>query len=256
VFALEGRGNARRPVRRVPEGVATTVALALLLISMAPVSEASLAANVHRPFTGAVAFASATTYLAPGCPAHETGTPAVAPFANISTGRVGSVTHVNVTGGCSVAVANISTVAGFLGPTFHVTASSTRDVVFHWRIALRAAGMMTGAITGDAVRVTLFGNLFDNTTGSWVLPKDAVTVVFSFCCHFVGGISLRNYTVTVHAGLAAGDQYLFYTGVHTFVSSRCQTSTAAICGPKAHAAAHLDLALHGHGAWLVSAKII
>jgi hypothetical protein len=175
----------------------------------------------------------------------------VAPKAHPLTGLV--VTSANVTAlrvpPCPTSTNNLTTMAGFFGPRLQPIVSGLHAILFHWQVSWMVSSGGMGL--GGAARVTLFANLFDNTTGVWVLggaASSGVVQLVASCSSQPKCIKsglLQNFTLRVHGNLTAGDDYVFYSGVSTSLEGcdGCGTHTGTSW-------AAVDLGSSGRGAWL------
>ena len=143
------------------------------------------------------------------------------PRAYTSTGNV----RVSLSAGshalCS-GTYSITADGGFLGPSFTASTTSIHKISFHWEVSWNVTRTSGKGFT--VISITLFGNLFDNTSGSWVLggstPTPAEQVVMKGPL-YKGGSHLgvnRTFDVNFTASLTAGHHYLFYTGLATGVA--------------------------------------
>ncbi|MCI4356494.1 MAG: hypothetical protein L3K18_05045 [Thermoplasmata archaeon] len=248
-------------------GLSLVIVLALLILpgpsvlsSISTSVPSRISASVHGPppnswlppFYLASAFSNVTVQGV-GCRSELVS---VVPRAHPYTGLV--VTTSNVTAirvpACPTSANNLSTVAGFFGPRFQPVVSGPHTVLFRWQVSWMVSSGGMGL--GGAAQANLFADVFDNTTGVWVLggaSASGVVQLISSCsshpmCNKTG--VLQNLTVRVRANLTAGDDYVFYTGVSTFIEGcdGCGTHTGTSW-------ASVDIGSSGRGAWLRSIAV-
>jgi hypothetical protein len=268
---MNGGTAARTGIRKLAGGTILTGLIALL-VAASPYAVASPVAKFHAPYTGATTFASNTTakpghcsarYYTPTLGSNSSSKLAIRPSANPSSGRVlgADSACAQVLNGAGTRSAGIQTSSGFIGPAFKFGSSGNRTVVYRWHIHWQATGSTVrgphaGALVG--ANITLFGNVYDNTTARWVLGQDVAFVVYS---HPLGSPGLvfnsngsQNATLTLHMWLTGGDQYLFFTGLFTSVSVRAISACNSLCGG-AWAFAVVNVGPSGHGAWVRSMQV-
>jgi hypothetical protein len=124
------------------------------------------------------------------------------------------------------------------------------------------------------VNASLFGGLFDNTTGSWVAGANASPFATTSLIDYASpGVNMRCTTATPNPWTAAatneslyvnltvplvpGHQYFFYTGMNTSLYASqwiCSPLGGPLCGNGVSYAAFL-IGGSGKGAWLTSIRI-
>jgi hypothetical protein len=223
------------------------VTLLALIVLTSPFAGASTTIVKNPPFTGATPFAHNASHVS-SC--HAMTTILVAPQAHVRTGKVVSESSAFAGANCGGgSYARIHTDAGFNGSTFHVSKTGAHQITFKWRVSGNLARSGSCWFVCGA-NVSLFANVFDNTTRSWVLggssPNDAISVVIS-SSHFSGNFS-GSFSLIVHANLTSGHQYLLFSGLSTFASWNGNV--------KAGGSYQVDVGSTGHGAWLSSIRIV
>jgi hypothetical protein len=240
-------------------GVATAISLAFLATGAA----SPLQNVVDRPpFMGATVGQSAHAHVSSSsCAATQVLVP---PTVSPSSGRF--VTDIaaqanSTTGGCNAQLWTLSTL---LGPNFTTTGGLHR-VTERW-IVTWAWSRPPGFTYGTA-NISMFANVLDNTTGTWVIGgNSSVPVTFPVFvssrqgCGNAGcaaGGSNRSVIIQYNVTLRAGDSYRFYSGLFAQVSahgiSRCNPWNHHCSGGSGRSV--IDLGSPGHGAWLISLKV-
>ncbi|MCI4347000.1 MAG: hypothetical protein L3J97_00060 [Thermoplasmata archaeon] len=158
--------------------------------------------------------------------------------------------------------AGIQTSSGFMGPGFKLRTSGNHTVVYRWHIDwLIKASVASGPHSGAVVlaNITLFGNVYDTTTSTWVFGQDIAHVVYNLTLHPSFGrfnySGSQNVTLTLRMSLTGGDQYLFFTGLFTSVSVRAVSGCYSLCGD-AWAFAVVNVGSNGHRASVLSMKVV
>jgi hypothetical protein len=111
------------------------------------------------------------------------------------------------------------------------------------------------------VKITLFGNLFDNATGAWALGGQGqmFTVYYSYSTGCAtshssfSGHGSQNISLSFGVSITGGDQYLFYTGLDTSASASASCSTWCNSGL---GSASVDVASKGYGARVLSMGVV
>jgi YVTN family beta-propeller protein len=175
--------------------------------------------NVHAvpPYFGASAV-SLHSPLQYGSCATRNSSLLGSPGASVFSGKVlagGSACAGNVSSGS----ARVSTTDGFLGPAFTVGFGGNHTVIYRWQISWNASGRVLSNSSTATVRISMFGNLYDNTTGRWLLggrgAHDKAVLVFTASGTFSAGRSSQSLAVRFSVTLTAGHQYVFFTGLNT-----------------------------------------
>jgi hypothetical protein len=160
--------------------------------------------------------------------------------------------------------ASVGTVAGFNGSTFQVTTTGAHQITFKWQVSWNITVRKAPFVINyprPAWNISLFANVYDNTTGSWVLgggsPNDQVAIVAQCSSNCPAGYSsakLQNYSLIIRANLTSGDRYLIFSGLSTYVGAyeTCAT-TYGSCAKTT--SVQVDVGSHSHGAWLRAVKI-
>ena len=193
-----------RSIARVSGAVASLgVAIAILASSDASASFI----KITPPLSGSRGFASNQTRVT-GC---YQGISSASVSTKLGQIAIWSQVGSSPSGGCN-GHGRVSTTAGFLGPTFSLTSSGSRKVVYVWNVHVSVGA----SVSCPYVRYQreLFGNLFDVTTGLWVLggasPTNAIKGFPPGCAHL--NISNPHDYVQFAANLTGGDVYQFFTG--------------------------------------------
>jgi hypothetical protein len=241
----------------------------LVVVLMAsPASAVPPAVVKTPPFTGASPFAQhhdSRSSASCGYPSIL-----VVPRADLSTGKVVSKSLVsegarhNPLGRCS---GQIASDAGFTGPAFTVTTTGAHSITFAWQVSWNVSASVFGHFCLCSIlgwKISLFANVFDNTTGSWVLggssPNNRVSVVAncSLRCSLFGGYSsgtLQNYSLIAKANLTSGDQYLLFTGLKTSASASGGIVFTSQGTSTYSSTVDVDVGSHQRGAWLKSVNV-
>jgi hypothetical protein len=216
--------------------VAVGAFLALVILTTplaiaAPPTPTANSAQIGAPFTGAIPFAS---YSAVGCGSFG---PAliVPPAASVSNGSVRAAAMLSAKGsdagygGCAASdPGSVMMTEGLYGPAFTARSSGNQSIVYTWNVRWAVnftCGCYTtlvyhliGPLAGGASNVSLIGNLFDRTTGTWALGNSGLSgKVATVSSRDVAGDrhGSKNVTVRFVTALTRGDQYLFYTAMNT-----------------------------------------
>jgi hypothetical protein len=258
VLRIQVAGNdARGAVRslasrfRNPLGVVASFLTILLLAS--PITTATFSVRDAAPYTSATTFATNVTVLVQN-PLHPTcanATLSIPPTGYTSNGSefVASESMAHTWRNCS---AFVTTSAGFLGPSFNSTLSHRVTVTYTWKVPWSIKGRASGG-GSNFVNISVFGNLFDNTTHSWALggnlSRSEVVVVLNRTdvrgLTTISGVSL-SVNVSFVVTLSSGHQYLFYTGLYT------QSFAKTVAG---NALAKLDVGSARGGARVISMRV-
>jgi hypothetical protein len=253
--------RSKRPLAgRVLTGTGFSL-VAVLLVRSGPIYGASTTSNgIHyaAPYVGAVPFAQSSSN---GLPRSCAENVSARPSADPTDGRVVASAK-DVCGGFGLHLAGLHLTAGWLGPSFIANSGGNRTISIrwslHWSADITLHPGSTSAIGSFSLAV--YGNLFDNTTGSWLLggTSDQSTVVT--VAH--GNLSLHNsqgwgnVTIRFRAQLVRGQQYLFHTGmserVHAQEGHPCYP--LACHGTPAEASVSLNVGSGGHDATVVSIR--
>jgi hypothetical protein len=214
----EGVGSLARHLLR-PLGILAVIVTVLLLVS--PFTSATSSTRNRPPYTSATTFATNVTVLVQN-PIHPTCANAslsIPPTGHISNGSefVASESTAHTWHNC---LASVTTRAGFFGPSFNSTASRKFTITYAWQVPWIIKGRDPAE---NRINVSVFGNLFDNTTGRWALGGNAsqsdVVVILD---RSVGGLTAisgsTRANVSFAVTLVSGHQYLFYTGLYTQTS--------------------------------------
>jgi hypothetical protein len=164
--------------------------------------------------------------------------------------------------------ARITTLDGFRGPAFTAASSGIHQVTYRWQITWSASGSQGGfcppspcvAARSDTVKISLFGNLYDKTTGLWLLggasPQNQSVSVFHGSGVFSHSGSGQNFSVRFNVTLTAGDQYLFLTGLQTVDTSKVSTGChVPFCFGGATVGAAVNVATGGNRALVLSMSV-
>jgi len=263
--ALEGGARKVRPSRRMLPlaGFATLVAFLMLVpVSAVPSPPQPIpGANFTPPYLGAsgstfqtqsgggffshCARASVVWKVPPSATPH-TGQVAVASTVSAESGHLGGI--------CWVTALSSEL---FTGPEFRAPASGPNLVSYEWRVSWSVGGSFgsTGVANPGGSAIRLFGNLYDNTNGSWLLggssPASHFVTVWDWGLPFNG--LFKTFFVNLTARLAAGHEYSMYTGLAT--ETQVFTKTVCIIGCHyADATFTIDVGSFDHGASLLSMK--
>lgn len=248
----------------------TLVAVVALIVLTAPFGGASATKVKTPPFTGATPFAHHAISVSSGLSCLNSTKAAridVAPRAYLATGKVVSASTANgAVGAGSGCKPLITTGAGFYGLAFQVKTTGAHQITFKWQVSWNISATHTGCFgiyncPTAAWKISLFANVYDNTTGSWVLgggsPNDQVAIVAQCSSNCPAGYSsakLQNYSLIIRANLTSGDRYLIFSGLSTYVGAyeTCAT-TYGSCAKTT--SVQVDVGSHSHGAWLRAVKI-
>jgi YVTN family beta-propeller protein len=193
----------------------------LSVVDTIPIGPFSL--TVQAPYVGAHTFTEYSTGKAGNCTTSE-ATVAGNPKASKSNGSisVGSTSCATSPNGSGSRTASLSTKDGFLGPLFTAYESGSSKIVYTWQISWNANGSSSGLGSRAAVRISLLGNLFDQTTGKWALGGAQARgvsdlVFYGSTTHgpFATGGKYQTFSVSLMVNLVLGDVYEFSTGLYT-----------------------------------------
>lgn len=241
-------------------GGGLTAAVVLLLLG-SPAVDARPAILVKPPLTGATSGVSNSTLRNTHC---KNESLLVLPSADLASGALKAESHVaasKVTAGSAGCVASVTTIEWFEGPAFLVHASASYKVVYKWQISWNVTYTCTGLLVpctnATSGTVRLFGNVYDNTTGHWVLPANAERTVFHTSYPYItSGAGNWSVRVAFSASLNSADRYLLYTGLETVGTARSGCSSAGCF----YSSMTVDVGDHPmplvyDGAWLVSMSV-
>ncbi|MCI4363664.1 MAG: hypothetical protein L3K13_05095, partial [Thermoplasmata archaeon] len=145
--------------------------------------------------------------------------------------------------------ASITTDAGFNGSTFQVTKTGANQITFKWQISWDVTRKSCSFYCHVAWNVSLFANVYDNTTGSWVLggssPNNQVAVVAhcsSTCMTGHSSRTLQNYSLIIKANLTSGDRYLLFSGLSTYAFAGARACVFTGCA----SVVQIDVGSHSH----------
>jgi hypothetical protein len=152
---------------------------------------------------------------------------------------------------------SITTTEGLLGPAFTTHRSGVHTVVYDWQITWNATG---SAVRGSfaAIGIDLSGGLYDNTTGVWLGPggsdnSTSALVFFERGAFSAGGVD-QNFSLRFQVNLTGGDNYQFYTVLHTSDTVFAPTWCSSICHVGSGRAT-LNINSHGAGASILSMTV-
>ncbi|HEV2389168.1 MAG TPA: hypothetical protein VGS04_00440 [Nitrososphaerales archaeon] len=149
----------------------------------------------------------------------------------------------------SGSVASLSLGAGFLGPRFQAHTGGMRNVSYSWRVNL--GYVVTSNSPLFYLKVAVLGNLFDNTTNTWVRANNASVIVVLVSFHAVANVNTF-VVLSFPVGLLAGHHYLFFTGIMAIMTMR--TFCAQSCGTY-NGYIQLNMFSKGHGSRALSMGI-
>jgi hypothetical protein len=250
-----GATHAPRPVgrrRTWSAGLAVMVILTVLAL-VAPTASGAPGVLIKPPLTGATSIDTNRT-TGYGGSVHLK----VAPFTHLQTGRMGAAGVAAVVSHAQFNLDRLTTDSGFLGPLFVPATSGNHTVTFRWQVdwGAHVREVPYGSGRGSALAtISVLGNLFDNTTGSWVDSSNTSATVFAKGCVSPSRCNfsvdrVRNVTLSFVVPLVAGHQYLVYGDVQVVLSATCGTIFGSTCNGSALAS--VDLASSGRGATLRS----
>jgi len=251
-----------------PGGIVLAVA-SVLVLTLPPTHAISLTASpplaLKPPFTGAQAIADVSF--------NQTGPCAAANLSSVNSsiqsGRITSVNTLSVK--CPNSAATLVATTGFLGPGFLVASSGNYNVSYSlfigWRDNLASSG-----VGSSSVVLSVVGNLYDNTTGSWVLGSNASqgnrTVLLTANCSSTSGGSclVRSSSLgadrpipvlsSFQASLVAGDSYLFYVvQIVSFIVHGGLASNGSVVAGSGFVHVGATYFGAGHGNFIVSMKV-
>lgn len=256
-----GESMARRQAGRLGATVIASVAVSLVALVLLPsVAGTTTLIRDTAPYTGAAPIARHS-------PA-QNGTCATAQSMLVGHLRASTASGDFLTGSSACASGpapwwypnypTISTSVGFLGPAFTLTSGGTRQVAYQWEITWNASGTGTGS-GRPAVNISLFGNLYDKTTGTWVLGGSSAqnewVSVFYASGPFSSGAAAQKVTVSFDASLMKGDRYQFYTVLRTSVVAYAATNCYDSKCHVGHASALLNINSGGDYAAVLSMSV-
>jgi hypothetical protein len=229
------------------------MAILTVLALVAPTASGTPSVLIKPPLTGATSIDTNQTWAGGGSVQLN-----VAPFTHLQTGRMGAAGVVAVASHAKINLDRLTTDSGFLGPLYVPATSGNHTVTFRWQVDWEAhvREVPYGSGRGYAsATISVLGNLFDNTTGSWVDSSNASATVFAKACgspsHCNFSVDrVRNVTLSFVVPLVAGHQYLVYGDVQVVLSASCGTIFGSPCNGSALAS--VNLASSGRGATLRS----
>jgi hypothetical protein len=227
----------RRGAPEVQLGSIVVGAILALLILTAPLAIASpppptaLSVQFGAPYTGATPFAA---YSAVGCGSFGP-TIAVPPSASASNGSVQATAVMSAKGsdfgygGCAASnPGSVTMTEGLYGPAFTARSSGNLSITYKWSVMWTVnftcrcftyfLSHSIGPLAGGTTDITLIGNLYDRTTGTWALGNSGLGgKVASVHSQDASGDhhDSKNVTIRFVTALTQGDQYLFYTAMNT-----------------------------------------
>jgi hypothetical protein len=230
--------------RKTPPTLLALGAIAVVLLFAGPASASQTVkgptlVHFHAPYAGASGFD--TTPAGQNC--NPTGSFAlytVQPRAHVDRGEVvgAGLAWANATAGGSCKT-EIGMTGGFFGPDFIAPYSGNHTVTFYWNVTWTINVTLSGFPGSVDAVISLFGNLFDNTTGTWVLggtSNDYATwtnlnASTSSCASSSHSSWLcadhvsQDVRFQINVSLHRGDQYLLYSGMSfsavAHAKSRC-----------------------------------
>jgi len=166
----------------------------------------------------------------------------VGPTANITNGelRVKTFASANRAAvghpGCR---ASVSTMDWFEGPAFHVRTSGPYHVIYNWNISWNMTSTCNGILVtcsnSSSAEIRLFANVYDNTTGAWVLAASFEKTVYRILGPGSGAGYNWTFSLRLSPALNSKDHYLLYTGLSTAswarsgcISAGCFSSSTTI----------------------------
>jgi|HubBroStandDraft_1064217.scaffolds.fasta_scaffold33740_2 hypothetical protein len=228
----------RLPGRFATAGLVVTCVFVVMFVVAAPLAAARPMVSDGAPYTGAHAVASHSPLIGWTCSSlwawltgpHGASSASGAVYMGSSVCATGPAPGSNWTN-----YPHITTTEGLLGPTFTANSSGLHKVVYDWQLSWNASGTSTRG-SFAAIGISLIGGLFDKTTGVWLGPggtqRSTSTQVYFHRGHddtfSAGGVDQRfslQFTVT----LTGGDQYQFYTALHTSDTVYAPTWCAPLC---------------------------
>ncbi|MCI4356968.1 MAG: hypothetical protein L3K18_07505 [Thermoplasmata archaeon] len=226
-----GKNGMDAPARRrgigrwgSASGTGASVLVAWLVLA-SPAGALPIVRDV-APYSGASPFESHSPVLNGSCSIRSGSAFAVLLghlHANASSGRVFAGGSVCTTAGRS----HLSTTDGFLGPSFTAGAAGVHQVVYRWQVTWNGSGFSCGRTCNSTIRILVFGNLFDNTTGLWLLggalAHDKAIPIVDHSIRlgaWSGGASNLTLSMKFFVSLTPGDEYRFYSGLSTFAEAR------------------------------------
>ena len=228
---MEGRAfNRRLPLGRARGMISATIFCALTAVLLATPSvlatpSPSSVVAVIPPYKHAVGVQNVTTSHTGPCSVSGSGATNVSATAGILLSTSDVKEH------CANSVATIVSVVGILGPGFSVTSSGSYNISYSlmvgWHYSIQAGGVGSGRAV-----LSILGNLYDNSTGTWVIGGVALlgnqTSVLNASCSSSSSLGCVNRSVpnggrvvdqNLTATLTAGDSYLFYVVVVVTISA-------------------------------------
>jgi hypothetical protein len=243
---------------------ALLAAIPILILLTIPLAAGIQKPGVTPPYAGAVAFASEVkSKCGVGQKVH--------PTANNTTGTVTMKNTVKGFGyfnplrGSFVCSGSLTTASGFGGPSFAIHVSGYHLVKYTWAVNWSSNGSQSTANRSHpTLNISIFGNLFDLTTGKWVLggnvSLNASATVFTAQCGNLTGTCWRSVgsavrTLTLNLSLIGGHRYSFLTGLSTASYARGGLVYINHYLSGFGGAVTLDLSTSGNGATLVRMSV-
>jgi hypothetical protein len=230
----------------------------ITLILFGPTSvQAKPILTVRPPLAVSIAGTSNSALMNTGC---KNESLLIGPSVNLTSGEIRIKTFDSASRsvlghpGCRAAV---STEEWIYGPAFRAGSSGSYQVVYSWNVSWNMSSTCNGSSAtcsnSSFAAIKLFGNLYDNTTGSWVLSTNLEKSVFHLRGPGSGAGGNWAFRLRISPTLVLGDYYVLYTGLSTIswtksgcVSAGCFNSSATIdVGDNSMPLVH-------NGAWLVS----
>ncbi len=247
---------------RIPRvTIAASCVLVVLLVLTAPAAATKPVVSDHAPYTGSHVIWRHSPVIGWSCAsqwAWLTGHRGAGPISGdvfvgssaCATGPTPNSSWPNYP--------TLTTTEGLLGPAFTSVSGGIHQVVYDWQVSWNATGSASrGAFA--AIGIELVGGLFDNSTGRWVGPgalgnSTSVLVFFQRGSFSAGGTD-QLFQLQFNVTLTSGDQYQFYTVMHT--SDTVYASTW--CAPRCHVgtgSADLNVNSGGDGAKILSMSVV
>jgi hypothetical protein len=249
----------RRRVSAAAGLVAAAILVVFLLVA-SPIAGATPLVRDTPPYAVAKAFKHSSPPWIGTCATSDSylvGVPRVDP----TTGVVHAGAWACATGPAPGGPPNypyITTDYGFRGPSFTASSTGSHQVAYQWKISWNASGYSYLSGRPD-IAVKLFGNLYDQTTKTWMLGAppnggDWITV-FDDNRTFVSVGVDQSYTLRFDVTLTSGDTYEFYTGMHTSTVVYAATYYYAGKWHYGYGVALLNVDSDGNGATVLSMSV-
>ena len=265
----ESRRSAPRRVARAV-GIAAVLFITFLILSP-PNSPARTSGPTLASYAGSVPFTSQAKSVYSPCSRVHSGTydhPLLTPKVNLKNGRValgGAVSAGICLAVVSATHADWNSTAGLTGPMFRATASGRHLATYSWELTWQASA--SKGLGGWAeVNLSVFGNLYDATTHSWVWggsrSAPRIAIVFEEqtgkkpYSNFSTSTLRAKVVLAFYVNLTRGNWYEFYTGVSAVLQSHGGWSCGRIgCFPTLRGSAELLMGSGPYGARLLSMKL-